>query len=47
MKTNVLIAGANGMVGKALVKELKKNNSIKLLTPGRNEVDYLKSRTRG
>ena len=42
MKTNVLIAGANGMVGKALVKELKKNKSIKLLTPGRNEVDYLK-----
>ena len=42
MKTNVLIAGANGMVGKALVKELKTNKSLKLLTPGRNEVDYLK-----
>ena len=42
MKTNVLIAGANGMVGKALVKELELNKSTNLLTPGRREVDYLK-----
>ena len=42
MKTNILIAGANGMVGKALVKELRKNSNINLLIPSRSEVDYLK-----
>ena len=31
MKSKVLIAGASGMVGRALVKELEKDKNIKFL----------------
>ena len=41
MKSKVLIAGASGMVGRALVNELEKNKNIKLLKPTRDEVNYL------
>ena len=41
MKPKVLIAGAHGMVGKALVSELKLKKNIKLLTPTKKELNYL------
>ena len=41
MRSKVLIAGANGMVGKALIQELEKDKKIKLLKPSRQEVNYL------
>ena len=41
MKPKVLIAGAYGMVGKALVSELKLKNNIRLLTPTKKELNYL------
>ena len=40
MKKKILIAGAKGMVGKALQLELRKNKNVRLLTPSRKEVDY-------
>ena len=47
MKSKVLIAGASGMVGRALVNELEKNKNIKLLKPTRDEVNYLNYTTDG
>ncbi len=41
MKPKVLIAGAYGMVGKALVSELKLKKDIRLLTPTKKELNYL------
>tara|TARA_B100000989_G_scaffold199014_1_gene150413 strand:- start:184 stop:1110 length:927 start_codon:yes stop_codon:yes gene_type:complete len=41
MKPKVLIAGAYGMVGKALVSELKFKKDIRLLTPTKKELNYL------
>ena len=40
MKKRILIAGAMGMVGRALQLELKKNKQLILLTPSRKELDY-------
>ena len=36
----ILIAGANGLVGKAIVRNLKSKGYNNLLTPSRDEVDY-------
>ncbi len=41
MKPKVLIAGAHGMVGKALVSELKLKRNINILTPTKKELNYL------
>ena len=41
MKPKVLIAGAYGLVGKALVSELKLKKDIRLLTPTKKELNYL------
>ncbi len=38
MKKKILIAGASGMVGRALQLELKKNKKLTLLIPTRKEV---------
>jgi GDP-L-fucose synthase len=40
MEKKILIAGAKGMVGRALELELRKNKNVRLLTPSRKEVDY-------
>ena len=40
MKKKILIAGAMGMVGRALQSELKKNKQLILLTPSRKDLDY-------
>jgi GDP-L-fucose synthase len=40
MKKKILIAGAKGMVGRALLLELRKNKKLILLAPSRKEVDY-------
>ena len=36
----IFIAGANGMVGNAICRILKKNNYLNLLTPSRRELDF-------
>ena len=35
----IFVAGSNGMVGKAICRELKINEYYNLLTPSRNELD--------
>ena len=44
-KTRILVTGANGMVGKAVVKVLSKNSNTHLLCPNRKELD-LRSKTK-
>ncbi len=38
--TSILIAGARGMVGSALIRSLKSKGLSRLLTPSRSEVDF-------
>ena len=41
MKSKVLIAGAHGMVGRALFSELKYKKNLKLLTPTKKELNCI------
>ena len=37
--SKIFVAGANGMVGSAIIRELKKNGFNNLLTPSSKELD--------